>query len=225
MVAKVVADVARLIGDPARAQILVALLDVEALPASELARRARISPQTASSHLGKLCGGGLLEVEARGRSRFYRIARPEVAQAVEALMVVSGPDGDEPAATDPEPIMLARTCYDHLAGRAGVALADGLVSKGWLEVAGPEYVVTATGEAGMSELGIDVASLRKLRRQFAKRCLDWTERRYHVAGALGAALTETLFNRNWMVRLRASRVVRVTPDGYAGLRETWGVRL
>lgn len=223
MTADSVAAVAALLGDPARARMLLALIDTVEMRATDLAREANVSAQTTSFHLAKLAEARLLSVAQRGRSRVYSLAGPEVAAALEALMAVAPrANGKDRQLTS---IELARTCYDHLAGRAGVALTDAFLRAGWIEVADSQFGVTTAGEAGFRDFGIDVAALRTVRRQFAKRCLDWTERRYHIAGALGAAITSALLRRKWIVPVRGSRVVHVTGDGYRGLRRTFGVAL
>ncbi len=226
MNANAISLAARLIGDPTRAQMLVALFDVDGLPASALARCANVSPQTASSHLSKLCEGGLLRVEKHGRHRYYRLASAEIAQAVEALMVLA-PRADAPRedAWALEPLEFARTCYDHLAGKLGVAVTDACLRRGWLRGAGQEFILTTEGERGFRTFDIDTDALKRQRRSFARQCLDWTERRYHLAGALGAALTWSFFERKWLLQNEGSRVVYLTNEGRAGLSSSLGVRL
>ena len=225
MNADAIASAAWLIGDPARAQILVALFDVDGLPASALARCANISPQTASAHLGKLCAGGLLEVEKHGRHRYYRLTGAEVAQAVEALMVLA-PRADAPRenALTLEPLGFARTCYDHLAGKLGVAVTDACLGRDWLRAAGKDFELTPEGERGFRTFDIDTGALKMQRRGFARQCLDWTERRYHLAGALGAALTQSFFERRWLLQNEGSRVVHLTNEGRKGLSSSLAVR-
>ncbi|MGQ0643089.1 MAG: ArsR/SmtB family transcription factor [Gemmatimonadaceae bacterium] len=224
MTADSLARIAALVGDAARARILLALFDDVEMRATELARRADVSAQTTSFHLSRLCDAGLLTGVKRGRWRVYSLAGPDVAAAIEALMVLTPANGDR--RNQPlKSIELARTCYDHLAGRLGVSLADALVRQGWLEVAASQFVVTSQGADSFRAFGIDVAELRTLKRQFAKRCLDWTERRYHVAGSLGAAIVTQFKRRKWIVALKGSRVLHVTSDGYRGLRKTFGVAL
>ncbi|HJU72785.1 MAG TPA: metalloregulator ArsR/SmtB family transcription factor [Gemmatimonadaceae bacterium] len=223
MIAQSVADTAALLGDVTRARMLLALIDHIELRASDLARHAGISAQTTSFHLAKLCEAHILTVAKRGRNRVYSLSGPHVAAALEALLCVI-PNAERPA-RDLKSIELARTCYDHIAGRVGVLLADALVREGWLETGERDFRVTPAGEAGFRTFGIDVPALRRRRRQLARRCLDWTERRYHLAGSLGAALCDALFTRKWIVPLRSTRVVHVTPDGYRGLRKTFRVEL
>ncbi|MEM7736576.1 MAG: helix-turn-helix transcriptional regulator [Deinococcota bacterium] len=230
MDATIIAQTARLLADPARATMLLALFDVDGLPASSLAHAANISPQTASSHLHKLQAGGLLNMEKHGRHRYYRLANAEVAQTVESLMAISNKAAaDEPQDDALEPIQYARTCYDHLAGKVGVLLADSLVKQGWLELSSvsddSNFTLTSQGEAGFHNLGIDTTTLRHSRRQFARQCLDWTERRYHLAGALGAALTAYVFEQKWLLTCPNSRVVHLTNEGRKGFQDVFSVAL
>lgn len=205
--------------------MLLSLLSGKALTAGELARRANVSPQTASAHLSQLVGGGLLALEKQGRHRYYRLSSADVARAIEALMALT-PEvavSDTPASL--EPIHFARTCYDHLAGRLGVAVTDAVVARGWLEPTGKNYDLTPAGEEGFFSLEIDTPSLKKQRRQFARQCLDWTERRHHLAGALGAALTKAMLERKWIFKQGGSRTVYLSQEGQKGLEAVLGVRL
>lgn len=219
------ANVANLIGEGARAQILLSLLSGRALTAGELAGRANISPQTASSHLSQLVKGQLLTLEKQGRHRYYRLAGEEVARAIESLMALTPQVTLSEAHPALEPIHFARTCYDHLAGRLGVAVTDALLEIGWLEHTGKNYTVTADGERGFASFDIDVTSLKQQRRQFARQCLDWTERRHHLAGSLGAALTQMLLERKWIFKQQGSRTVHLTQAGQKELTSVLGVRL
>ncbi len=212
------AAVASLIGDPSRATILSALLDGGALTAGELARAASIAPQTASGHLAQLVAGGLLVVDAQGRRRYYRIAGADVAHAIEALSAITPPPLPQRALRSrPAAIRCARTCYDHLAGQLGVELADALVARGILSRTGREFLVTAAGALWFAELGVDIELVRRSRRKFATTCLDWTERRHHIGGALGAALATRLFELAWVTRMEASRALRITVAGRIAL--------
>jgi len=215
-----VASPAALIGDPTRAEFLLALSEKEALPASALARRAGVSNSTASIQLGKLLAGGLLEVERHGRHRYYRLRDPAVAQAIEALALIAPerPVASLRDANRAEGIQLARTCYDHLAGVLGVALLDALLESGAFIARGSDLELTPDGLDRLDSLGVDVEGARRSRRAFASLCLDWSERRYHVAGALGAALTKRLFELDWIERPGPGRAVRVTPAGRTGFR-------
>ncbi len=224
MSADFLATFAALVGDPARARMLFALFDRVEMPASDLARYGAVSAQTASFHLHKLCEAGVLTVARRGRSRVYALAGLQVASALEAMLALAPRNSRSPR-EHLKPIELARTCYDHLAGRLGVTLADALERQGWLEASEREYLVTPKGEAAFSTFGIDLKALREQRRQFSRRCLDWTERRYHIAGALGAAIAVEITRRKWIVRLPNSRTVQITSDGYNGLRRAFRAAL
>lgn len=220
-----IAAVAELIGDPSRAAILDALLDKEALPASELAYRAGISPQTASTHLAKLVEGGLLLLTTHGRHRYYTLASAEVAHVMEALATIAPPVKAHSLRETlvAERLRFARTCYDHLAGKLGVALTQALLEREVLRLeASDHYTVIESGSFFLSELGLDVAHIEHQRRAFARPCLDWSERRYHLAGALGAAFAERLFQLNWIERGASKRSVRLTEPGREGLSNLFG---
>jgi DNA-binding transcriptional ArsR family regulator len=215
-----VAKVAGLLADPARARMLDTLLAGRALAAGELARHAGVSPPTASAHLGRLLDGGLLAVETQGRHRYYRLAGPAVAEAMEALSLIAPPLPVRSLRQSQraEVLRFARSCYDHLAGVVGVALADALLRAGTLRAAGGrDYEVTPEGEAALAGLGVEVAALRRQRRVFARRCLDWTERTPHVSGALGAALLARLLELGWLARGRVPRGLVLTDAGRDGL--------
>ncbi|HEV2356181.1 MAG TPA: helix-turn-helix transcriptional regulator [bacterium] len=221
-----IARVAALIGDRVRAAMLLALFDGAALPATELAYRGGASPQAASAHLRKLAEGGLLTVTASGRQRRYRLAGREVAHAIEALLPVARPPRII-ALTQGiaiERLRTARTCYDHLAGRLGVAVTDALVSRRALRAGGGEFHVTARGERLFEDLGIDVSALRRGRRALARACTDWTERRPHLAGSLGKALLDRFLADTWITRAFSDRSVRLTARGERALERLLGVR-
>lgn len=226
-------EVASLAGDPARAGMLHALMDGRALTASELARVAGVTPQTASGHLARLTAAGLVAVEKQGRHRYHRLASPAVAQMMESIMqVASGMETIRPApATGPRDAALraARTCYDHLAGRLGVALADALAAGGYVELERDAGLVTDAGIALFARLGIDVAALSARRGQrlrvLCRPCLDWSERRPHIGGSVGAALCALSFEENWIRRVKGTRAVAVTPKGQRVFRETIGATL
>ena len=210
-------EVAALVGEPVRLRVLVSLMGGEARPASELARIANVSPPAASAHLAKLVNGHLLSVERVGRCRLYRLASGEVAHAIEAVAALSQPVGTdiELAATS---WRLARTCYDHLAGRLSVELCDAFLAGGLLRVQERLFDVTDKGARWFAEQGIDIDALRSGRRPLARRCADWTELRPHVGGALGAALLRRLLERRWLRQSRTSRVISLTPEGDRALR-------
>lgn len=221
------ANVGGLIDDPARAAMLAALLGGQSLPAGELAARARITRQTASGHLAKLVAGGLLRVTASGRHRYYQLRSPEVGAALEALTAVAParPVRSLRESEDARALRFARTCYAHLAGVVGVAVTRGLLDQGWLSADAGCYSVTPAGAAGFAAWGIDIGLLQRRRRSFATPCLDWSERHYHLAGALGAALAQAVFERGWLVRISGSRAVRLTEAGRAGLLQDLQIRI
>jgi DNA-binding transcriptional ArsR family regulator len=222
-----IALVAGLLSDPSRAAMCLALMDGRSVPAGELARRAGISAQTASNHLAKLAGGCIVGVEHRGRWRYYRLATEEAAHAVEALAVVaprversrSDREGQQDALYE------ARTCYRHLAGKLGVALADALLREAWIMVNDDHYAITPEGARGLGALGIDLTALRRGRHIVARKCLDWSERRPHLAGPLGTALAEMAFARDWVRRQEGTRSVLLTPFGRAELKRLLRVDL
>lgn len=220
-----VAKVAALLGDASRVAMLLSLVGGKALPATELARTAGVSPQTASTHLAKLVEGGLLVHEAAGRHKYFRLAGSDVAHALEVLQAIAPakPVRSLRESNELTAMRLARTCYDHLAGRLGVALTDGLVGLGIVETAGADYDLTARGAERLCAFGIDIEAVRQSRRQFARKCLDWSERRHHLAGSLGAALAARLFELGWVERLPAGRAVRLTAAGARGLAEEFGL--
>ena len=219
------AAVAGLIGHPARSTMVDALLRGSALPAGELARLAKVKPATASEHLGRLIDGGLLAMEAHGRHRYYRIASTDVAEALEAFghICPDTPVRSLRASVESETLRYARTCYDHLAGTLGVALLESLGSRRWLEYAGFELALTDAGRTGLVAAGVDLDAAAARRRAFTRVCLDWTERRHHLAGALGAAITTTLFEQEW-IRRSELRSVIVTAAGRKAFLECFGVR-
>jgi DNA-binding transcriptional ArsR family regulator len=212
-----ISSLAALISEPARGRILTALLGGRALPATELAQRAGITCQTASSHLAKLAEGRLLQVIPQGRHRYYRIANARVAELLES-MARFAPVKESCRPEPKSPIQIARTCYNHLAGSLAVRITDALVYRTLLRAVGRDYQLTKKGAQWFSELGIDIVALRKSGRVFARQCLDWSERRNHLAGALGSALAEHLFERGWIEHVRESRAVRITEHGRRELK-------
>jgi DNA-binding transcriptional ArsR family regulator len=213
------AHVAALIGDPTRAQMLAALMGGQALTAGELAAGAGVTKPTASAHLAKLLDGGLLALQAQGRHRYYRLAGADVATLLETLMGLSHAAGVRVPVGPREPALReARQCYDHLAGRLGVALHDGLVERGLLALADGQPQLTPAGEAFCSGVGIDVGALRRGRRPLCRHCLDWSERRPHLGGALGAALLGWLCASGGARRVKGSRALQITPGGLQALQ-------
>jgi DNA-binding transcriptional ArsR family regulator len=209
------AAVAALLGDPARANMLTALMDGRALTATELAQEAGVTLQTTSGHLARLEAAQLLRVEKQGRHRYFRLSGEDVAEVLEGLMGLAARTGHLRAKLGPKDPALrqARVCYDHLAGDLGVWAFDRLCAKGL--VAGPDRQVHVTheGRAFFGGLGIDIEALEHGRRPVCRVCLDWSERRYHIAGAVGSQFLRKLFENGWASREKDSRVVRFTPRG------------
>ncbi|HMH24416.1 MAG TPA: winged helix-turn-helix domain-containing protein [Puia sp.] len=208
-------QIASLIGERARAKMLWHLLDGRAFTATELSLRASVSPQSASMHLNKLIQAGLLSVEHQGRHRYYQFSSRDVAYAIEAIASLL-PRGKKEARELPPVnghIKYCRSCYDHLAGKMGVALADGLVQRKLITPAGGQYAITPSGKKWFAALDIDIDELKAQRRNFARQCLDWSERRHHLAGSLGAALLEKMLGDDWLRKTKSSRVIIVTAFG------------
>ena len=218
-----IARIAGLIGEPARAEMLTALLDGRALTATELAAAAGVTRQTASAHLGKLLEARLLSVEAQGRHRYFRLADDEVAHALEALLGVAFRSRPTRWVTGPrEPALRkARVCYDHLAGELGVMVYDGLQSSGSLASGTEGLCLSEGGLARFRALGVDVDAAARQRRVFCRPCLDWSERHDHLAGALGAALLQRIYELRWAARVKGSRVVDFTAVGEQNLRSAF----
>ena len=229
-----VAEAAALVGDPARANMLAALLDGRALTATELARVAGIMPQTASGHLARLTDAGLLAVARQGRHRYHRLASPAVAQMLEGIMAVAAHIEDSGRRPNPvvvgprdKPLRRARTCYDHLAGQVAVAMADRMAARGQIELSDDGGAVTPAGDTFLRALGVDFDQLaarsgRRAGPVFCRPCLDWSERRAHIAGSVGAALCQACFTRGWIRRVDGTRAVTITPAGQVALREAFG---
>ncbi|MGD0192248.1 MAG: helix-turn-helix domain-containing protein [Rhizomicrobium sp.] len=219
-----ISGTAALIGDPARANMLTALANGAALTATELALEAGVTKQTASSHLARLHDGGLLTIERQGRHRYYALADDEVGRLLEALMGVAERKPTRVRTGPKEPALRhARVCYDHLAGDLGVALYDALLEDGIIAAKGGELAPTRRGEVTLDRLGIDVASLTASPRPVCRPCLDWSVRRHHLAGGLGAALLERVFALGWARRKRGTRIVEFTPPGEAAFRKAFGI--
>lgn len=219
-------EVAALVGEPARTSMLHGLLDGRALTASELASLAGITPQTASGHLGKLTEAGLMTVVKQGRHRYHRLASANVAEMIESIMRVAA-DATPPVRmirTGPKDAALraGRTCYDHLAGTLAVALADAMIEHGLVEITDDAGLVTERGLAFVEGLGLSDPSENK-KRVFCRPCLDWSERRPHLAGQVGRALRHHSFERGWIRRIGDSRAVAVTPKGQRAFREHFDI--
>ena len=223
-----VSRIAAAIGKPARARMLYCLLDGHARTSTELALVAEVSPSTASVHLAHLKDRGLVRVLAQGKHRYHSLEGNHTAAALEALMVAAvGPDNRFVSNT-PQRLRAARTCYDHIAGTVAVALNDRFEKLGWLTApatGSQTYEVTAAGARALTDLGIDIDATRGLRRRFAYACVDWSERRPHIGGALGAALLKVALKRKWVAQDLDSRALRVTRSGSRELQVRFGLRL
>jgi DNA-binding transcriptional ArsR family regulator len=220
------AAIAALIGDPARANILCALLDGRALTASELAYAAHVTPQTASGHLGKLASAKLIVPAQQGRHRYFRLAGAHIAAMLESISAVASiaPPRLRPIRIDDQ-MRKARMCYDHIAGELGVTLADALQEHRHIELGEDGGVVTDAGEAFFHKLGVDLAAARGNRRAFCRPCVDWSERRFHIAGAVGSALAQRLMDLRWITRKRDGRALSITPVGWSKIERTFGCSL
>jgi DNA-binding transcriptional ArsR family regulator len=221
-----IASTAFLIADPARASMLMALLDGRARPAGELAHAAGVTAQTASSHLGKLLAGGLIVVETAGRHRYYRLAGSHVALTLENLASISPAVAArrKPSSREAQRLQFARCCYDHLAGRIGVAVTQGMQERGFLVPrTDKQYEVTPAGAKWFEGMGLEIAKLKASRKGLARQCLDWSEREHHLAGPLGVQFMSILCANGWLRRSNLSRAIDVTPKGWLGLREQLGI--
>jgi DNA-binding transcriptional ArsR family regulator/predicted transcriptional regulator len=216
---KEIGNITSLIGDPVRATILWTLLDGRAYTASELATCADTSPQNISMHLSKLVLAELLSVESQGRHKYYRFSRQEVAYAIEAIGNLIPNEKHKKITSNPDnaAIKYCRTCYDHLAGKVGVLITEGLIHQKIIVLNAPDYTVTKKGDKFFSELGIDTDELKKFRRTFAKPCLDWSERKHHLAGSLGASLLDKMLTSDWLRKTKNSRAIIITSKGQKGL--------
>jgi DNA-binding transcriptional ArsR family regulator len=240
-----IARVAALMADPARARILLALGDNRALAASVLADEAGVSASTTSSHLKKLVAGGFLDVEKHGRHRYYRLAGPHVGQLLEALARIAPPAPVKSLkeGTRAQAVRFARTCYDHLAGKLGTELMAALIERGLLaggdgqfdpataredRLSAPgwdiDYRLTERGISELADFGFHIDEL-PAKRRLIRYCIDWSEQRHHLAGALGAAMAERTFELGWARRAENTRAVHLTDEGFEGFRETFGVVL
>ncbi|HEV3425677.1 MAG TPA: helix-turn-helix transcriptional regulator [Paraburkholderia sp.] len=208
-----------LLADPGRAAMLWALMDGSARPAGELTMIAGLSPSAGSAHLARLTDGGLLALEVRGRHRYFRIASPDIAASIEALANVAQASAPQravpqPARTVPVDMRYARTCYDHMAGELSVQLFERMLSHRLLTLHGNAVDATPAGAAQLASWGIDVAGQQTRRRRFACTCPDWSERRPHLGGALGAALLDSWSSHGWVERTERPRILRITPAGH-----------
>ena len=218
--------VASLIADQTRVAMLVTLMDGRAHPAGDLAQAAGVTPQTASAHLGKLLDGGLVLVEVRGRHRYYRISGDRVATAIEQLAALGPIENTHGVSVsrDRRQLRFCRRCYDHMAGQLGVLVTDEMQRRGYLVPgADDQFVVSDDGHAWFACFGINVAAIRPTRRGLARQCLDWTERRHHLAGPLGVRFLATLCENGWMQRSGTSRAIVVTSLGWSGLEDALGI--
>lgn len=217
--------IASLLGDPVRAKILWALMDGRAYTATELAIMADTTRPNLSMHLRKLSEAELLSVEVQGRHRYYAFSRPEVAYALEAManLLPSGKTVKGMTASEIQPIAYCRHCYDHLAGKIGVLVTESLVRKKLIVHRGTEFGVTAAGAKWFGHMGIDCAQLQSLRRSFSRACLDWTERKHHLAGSLGATLLTRMKELHWLRATAHSRVLVVTGKGQKALEEVFNI--
>jgi DNA-binding transcriptional ArsR family regulator len=219
-------EVAALVGDTARATMLAALMGGQSLTASELAFLAHVSRPTASEHLRKLVDARLLSVTQKRRNRYYRIASPLVARMLEGIKAVAAievPSRYQPRSARDDDLRFARTCYDHLAGKLGVAIADALVDRGYVVLTDDGGEVTESGAEFLARFGVNLKP--QSRRIFCRPCLDWSERRYHIAGYVGSEILRQCMELGWLTRARDYRAVLVTPVGRAGLLTTFGIEL
>ncbi|UGQ47175.1 ArsR/SmtB family transcription factor [Massilia endophytica] len=219
------ARIAGAIAEPARARMLCCLLDGHARTSTELSVVAEVSPSTASAHLARLKDEHLVIQLAQGKHRYYQLAGHDVATALEALLVVAGLPRPEFKPNTPNRLRHARTCYDHMAGAVAVSLHDHFAAQGWLAPEGErgDYALSGEGEDHFAELGLDVGAMRKQRRRFACPCLDWSERRPHLGGALGAALLQLALKRGWVEQDLDSRALSVPPKGERQMLKAFGI--
>ncbi len=218
-----IARIAALIGDPARANILTALMTGKALTATELAQEAGVTPQTTSSHLGKLEQGGLIRPRKEGRHKYFTLASDDVAHLLETMMGLAAGTGylrSRPGPRDPE-LRQARVCYNHLAGDRGTQMYDSLTARGFIAHSGAGLTLTPQGRTFVTGLGIDLDALPPSRSPMCRDCLDWSEHRSHLAGRLGRALLTHFQANNWVSRIDGTRIIRFTPKGRAGFDQAF----
>jgi len=219
-------EVAALVGDTARATMLAALMSGQALTGTELASLARVSRSTASEHLSKLVEARMITLMRMGRYSYYRISSPLVAQMMESIIAVAAietPPRYRPRSAQEEALRFARTCYNHLAGRLGVAITDSLIRNGHLVLTDDGGELTAAGSSFLADFGADISSKSRSQRCFCKPCLDWSERRYHVAGRVGTEIWRRFLEMGWVARRRDTRAVRLTPLGQVGIARVFDI--
>jgi DNA-binding transcriptional ArsR family regulator len=222
-----VSEIAALVGNPARANILMALIEGRALTATELSYVAGVSPQTTSEHLAMLRAAKLLSMTKQGRHCYFRLGSPHVARMIESIMVVAAdaPQRYRPRWNGGDQLRTARTCYDHIAGRLGVALTEALTQHEHIVLSEDGGVVTHAGEKFLAEFGVHLDEVKRGRRAFCRPCVDWSERRLHLAGALGAALADRCLELGWLARIRDSRALKISAAGERGFGELFGITL
>ncbi|WP_088051150.1 ArsR/SmtB family transcription factor [Virgibacillus dakarensis] len=222
-----VAKVATLVSESSRAAILTILLDGRFHPVSDLAYMVGIKPQTASYHLAKMVEADVIDVETHGRHRYYGIRNQEIAQVMESFLQIAPPVEVRSLrqSFEEEALRRARTCYDHIAGSLGVKLTNALLENQFLREGQKEFHVTTEGEAFFSEMQIEISQLKKNRRKFCHKCLDWSERRHHMAGAVGKAMLDRLLELNWIQKTPNSRALKITSLGEKGLNEKFGIAM
>ncbi|MFH5181420.1 ArsR/SmtB family transcription factor [Paenibacillus sp. TAB 01] len=221
-----VAEIAAILAEPSRAAMLVALLDGRMHPASELAFMARIKPQTASFHLGKMLTSSVVTLQRQGRHHYYQM-NPDVAGTLETLLSISPmiPVQSLRESTQARAVKKARTCYDHFAGEFGVALTESLLQKGIISEEITDFQLTEQGSAFFTDFGVDLVALRRKRRAFTKKCLDWSERKHHLAGSLGYGIVIKFQELGWVEAMPGSRAIKVTEEGKRGLQEYFEMQM
>ncbi|MFJ6209436.1 ArsR/SmtB family transcription factor [Lysinibacillus sp. NPDC092081] len=217
------AEIASLLGETSRATMLASMMDGRFHTASELAYMAAIKPQTASFHLAKLVDGKLVKVEKQGRHRYFQLADEEIAHLLESFLAISPPPEVRSLKQSSQMKLLqgARTCYDHLAGKLGVRLTESLVNAGYLKLEEKQFLITSKGAQFFTDFGLDLDDLKRKRRSFSHACLDWSERRYHLAGALGQGMLTHFLSLGWVTRVPSIRAIKVTEKGRAGFKEVF----
>lgn len=223
------AEIGALVGDPARANMLEALMDRRALTAKELASLAGITPQTASGHLAKMLTAGLISMEQHGRHHYHSLASAEIARMLEGMQQVASTQNIKHAGrtirTGPRDaaMRIARGCYDHMAGTLAVSMTDAMLGRGQIEFDGDGGSVTDAGKSFLEKFGVDIAVAAQSKRVFCRPCLDWSERRFHLAGAVGAALMQRTLELKWVKRQVSTRALAITRAGHDGFRKTFGI--